>query len=166
MGGSVVVVDVAVVVGGVVVDVAVVVGGVVVMGGSVVVVGGSVVVVGGSVVVSEPPPQEASRAKQMSIEIFFIIMSIEIFFIIKDHFFVLYIQLKNEANKWKSHSEEQVQILKVNPASALRQRSKSYWSNHCINRSCLWVLIPLRGGQIQCHIRLSFWIGKKRIQNS
>jgi len=108
VGGSVVVVGgsvVVVVVGGSVVVVGgsvVVVGGsvvVVVVGGSVVVVGGSVVVVvvGGSVVVSDPPPQEAIRAKQMRIEIFFIS---------KDHFFFLYIQLeKKEANKWKSHSE-------------------------------------------------------------
>ena len=58
-----------------------------VVGGSVVVVGGSVVVVGGSVVVvvvvvgvsvvvagavSELPPQEATKAKQMRRDIFFI----------------------------------------------------------------------------------------------
>ena len=60
-------------------------GSVVVVGGSVVVVGGSVVVVGGSVVVvvvgvsvvvagavSELPPQEATKAKQMRRDIFFI----------------------------------------------------------------------------------------------
>jgi hypothetical protein len=78
VGGSVVVVGGSVVVVG---------GSVVVVGGSVVVVGGSVVVVGGSVVVSEPPPQEPIRAKQMRIEIFFIS---------KDHFFFLYIQLEKK----------------------------------------------------------------------
>ena len=87
--------------GGVVV---VVVAGVVVVvaGGAVVVVGAAdVVVVGAAVVVlavSELPPQEATKAKQIKREIFFIS---------KDHFFFLYIQLeKKEANKWKSHSEE------------------------------------------------------------
>ena len=66
MGGSVVVVGVSVVVVG---------GSVVVAGGLVVVVGVSVVVVGVSVVVvgavSELPPQEATKAKQMRREIFF-----------------------------------------------------------------------------------------------
>ena len=84
--------------------VVVVVAGVVVVvaGGAVVVVGAAVVVVVGAAVVvvavSELPPQEATKAKQIKREIFFIS---------KDHFFFLYIQLeKKEANKWKSHSEE------------------------------------------------------------
>jgi len=78
-------------------------GAVVVVGAAVVVVVGAavVVVVGAAVVVvavSELPPQEATKAKQIKREIFFIS---------KDHFFFLYIQLeKKEANKWKSHSEE------------------------------------------------------------
>jgi hypothetical protein len=88
VGGAVVVVGVAVavVVGAAVV---VVVGGVVVGAGVVVVVGGVLVVVGVGVVVvvgaavvvvavSELPPQEATKAKQMRIEIFFTS---------KDHFF-------------------------------------------------------------------------------
>jgi len=90
VGGAVVVVGVAVavvvgaavvvVVGGVVVVVGAAV--VVVVGGVLVVVGvGVVVVVGAAVVVvavSELPPQEATKAKQMRIEIFFTS---------KDHFF-------------------------------------------------------------------------------